>query len=102
MGTVRSTTIQSRSTETYYPTNVTPGQWHIADLVYDVDTLMVFLDGVALSCHGFGVNGSISLYTNFKTVIIGGQALQSRLSGDIAAFKLETTIPSELESLVDQ
>ena len=102
VGSVRSSTVQWRGTEAYYAAKVTPGEWHTADLVYDVDTLVVLLDGVALSCHGFGSNGTIPLFTNQKSVFIGGEVLQSRLIGDIAAFKLQTTITPELETLIDQ
>ena len=102
-GGVRSSNVQWRSTETYSTPTIEPGKWYAADLVYDTDTLVVFLDGKAISCHGFGQNGAIAYDVLRKSIAIGGRASQSRFSsGKIAAFMLETTLPPRLESLVDE
>jgi hypothetical protein len=67
-----------------------------------VDTLVLFLDGKAISCHGFGSNGNLLISEAEKLVTIGGMSLPNRFTGKIAAVKFETSIPFDLESLADE
>ena len=80
---------------------VTPGEWHVADLVYDTDTLGHFLDGVPVGIHGFGDRGDITL-ADAGSLAIGGSTGALAFKGQLAAVRVDAGIPVELEALLDQ
>lgn len=45
--------------------------WHVADIVYDTDTLAVFLDRHFVSLHGFGPENSIDMRPTGSFTIVG-------------------------------
>jgi hypothetical protein len=94
-------TMSWHGTDSYSSPSVGPGQWHFAQLVYDMDTLFVFLDGSPVGCHGFGANGNISISEATKTVIVGGKDAENRFRGQLAAFRLGFGVPIEIEPLMD-
>jgi len=77
---------------------VTPGEWHSADLIYDNDTLVLFLDSRAIACHGFGRNRSLAFDPSARTVSVGGLNASTRFHGRIACFSLSTDLPLELRT----
>jgi LGFP repeat len=97
---VKSRTVSWRATETYSSPAIDSGSWHSADLVYDVDTLAVFLDGKFVSLHGFGSENSIGLLSA-GAFTIGGTDSATRFKGLIAAVKFNAGIPADLESKLD-
>jgi hypothetical protein len=98
---VKSRTVGWRSTETYPSPAVTPFDWHYIDLVYDVDTLAVFLDGSFVSLHGFGPQNTIDLLPPGAFTIAGGTGTKA-FNGLIAAVKLDAGIPIDLETDLDR
>ncbi len=80
---------------------VTPDQWHVADLVYDTDTLGHFLDGVPVGIHGFGDRGGITL-ADVGSLTIGGSTDALAFKGQLATVRVDAGIPVELEALLDQ
>jgi hypothetical protein len=99
---INSQAVGLRGTETFGAPTLVPGSWYTADVVYDVDTLVLFLDGTAIACHGFGSNGNLLISNTEKFVTIGGLSLPNRFTGKIAAVKIETSIPLDLEALCDE
>lgn len=98
-----------RSTVTEKTQDLVPGQWYHADLVYDHDTLFVFLDGRVIGVHGFGKRARReNLMSQPAKVIIGdeersedGTTLGAFL-GSIAGVFLEVQgFQPQLESLTD-
>jgi hypothetical protein len=98
---VRSKTVGWKSTETYSNPSVALSTWHIADMVYDVDTLGIYLDGSILSVHGFGTEGTIEIDDTASNITIGGQQNVIHFNGKLAALKFNSGIPIHLETLLD-
>ena len=101
---VASATNGPRSTDTLGESGVTTGTWHVADLVYDIDTLAAFLDEQVYSVHGFGTENTVNLNNDPATFLLIGQGLaaNTHFNGQLAAFLLEDKIPVALETLLDQ
>ena len=101
---VTSATNGPRSTDTTGNIAVIPGTWHVADLVYDIDTLAAFLDEQVYSLHGFGTENRVDLKVDPTTSLVLGRGLtgSSHFNGQLAAFLLEDKIPVALETLLDQ
>jgi len=97
---VKSRTIGWRSSETYSSPDVVRFEWHYADLVYDTDTVAVFLDGKFVSLHGFGSENSIELLSNGSFTVAGTDDTVA-FEGLLAAVKFDAGIPSDLESMLD-
>lgn len=85
----------------YFSSPVIGAGWHLAQLVYDMDTLFVFLDGNPMGCHGFGTTGNIAISDTIKTVIAGGKDANTRFKGLLASLQVGFGIPIELEPLMD-
>jgi len=77
-------------------------KWLTVSLVYDLDTLGLFIDSEIVSIHGFP-KGAIKTNTTkelyFGTWVDGSK---HHLKGAIAGFKWFNQIPSQLESLLDE
>ncbi|KAF2200605.1 hypothetical protein GQ43DRAFT_441403 [Delitschia confertaspora ATCC 74209] len=85
--------------------DIRPGIWHSADLVYDGDTLTLFLDHRVVAFHGFGTAGQLYIRPYPHFVLIGGGQHHHHaiaFSGTIAKFELEKAIPEDLEKLANQ
>ena len=80
---------------------VTVEEWHVADLVYDTDTLAHFLDGNPVGIHGFGDQGEIEL-VDTGSLFIGGSTDSVAFKGQLAAVRLDSGIPLDLEDRLDQ
>ncbi|KAF1993327.1 hypothetical protein P154DRAFT_582922 [Amniculicola lignicola CBS 123094] len=98
---IGSTAVGWRYTDVFSSPDILPNTWHSVDLVYDVDTLFLIFDNRPAGCHGFGGNGKL-LPTNDNSLFIGGRQPSQRFNGKIAALKVETGIPSNLEDITDQ
>ncbi len=75
--------------------------WYTADLVYDIDTLAVFVDGVIYSVHAFP-DGTMAAGTGDQ--LFAGTATDGTgaFAGFMAALQLHDDIPIELESQLDE
>lgn len=77
-------------------------KWYTASLVYDLDTLGLFIDNQLVSVHGFP-NGLIK--TNATKKLFFGtwvDGVRNHFNGALAGFKWYDGIPSDLESLLDE
>lgn len=77
-------------------------KWYTASLVYDLDTLGLFIDNQLVSVHGFPdglikTNASSNLF--FGTWVDGAR---NHFNGALAGFRWFDGIPSILESLLDE
>lgn len=77
-------------------------KWYVASIVYDHDTLGLFVDDKLISVHGFPV-GTIKKQAGgklfFGTWVDGHR---DQLKGSLAGFKWYNEIPEHLESLLDE
>jgi hypothetical protein len=102
--TLTTSTNIPQSTQLFDAPLLQVDKWYTADLVYDKDTLVVLLDGVAISCHGFGPTAQVAL-GQLKTIEIGGfrgSTMGSAFIGAIAAVKVELGIPVGVRAEVDK
>ncbi len=90
-------------TSTQYITTLSQNVWYVADLVYDLDTLAVFINGNIVSVHAYP-KGAIAITTNKKDFFLGTwvNGISHRLNGSIAAFQWYNGIPEELEKQLDE
>jgi hypothetical protein len=77
------------------------GTWYTADLVYDTDTLAVFVDGAIFSVHAFP-EGTIAAATGDKLFIGRTGTNANQFAGKMAALQLHADIPLELETQLDE
>jgi hypothetical protein len=92
---VKDAAVGFRETEVFAVPEIVPEKWYLAELVWDKDTLFTFLDGNAISCHGFGPSAAI-LVGNPQVIRIGGSRRTGNplsLQGHIASVKVELGIP---------
>lgn len=79
------------------------GTWYTADLVYDTDTVAVFIDDVILSVHAFP-SGLIAKFAN-KQLFIGTwvDGNRNHFNGQLAAVQwYDNEIPESLEAQLDE
>lgn len=88
--------------DTHLSAPIKVGQWVTLDLVYDIDTAALFVDGTCVSVHAFP-KGRIALGEQnglfFGTWVDGRR---NHFEGDVAAFQLWDGIPQELEKQLDE
>jgi hypothetical protein len=89
------------SVSTRYLVDLHLGTWYTADLVYDTDTLALFVDGVIYSVHAFP-DGTVAAATGDKLFIGRTAANTDQFAGRMAALQLHADIPLELESQLDE
>jgi hypothetical protein len=77
------------------------GTWYAADLVYDTDTLAVFVNGVIYSVHAFP-DGTIGLGTADQLFAGTSGSGADSFKGAMAALQVHDDIPIELETAVDE
>ncbi|KAF2463740.1 uncharacterized protein BDR25DRAFT_307620 [Lindgomyces ingoldianus] len=99
VGSVCSVTVDWRSTESWH-SNIRSGIWHSADLIYDGETLTLFLDRRIVAYHSFGAAGQLSIEPAARSLLIGGQD-GTAFDGKIASFKLSREIPYDLQCLAN-
>jgi hypothetical protein len=82
--------------------NLQVGVWYAADLVYDTDTLAIFVNNVIYSVHAFP-DGTLANGTGdqlFAGVALNGSSYA--FGGSMALIELHADIPLELESQLDE
>ncbi len=89
----------SASTEFSYSLSL--NTWYTADLVYDTDTLGVFIDGKLYSVHAFPA-GTINNLTGTHLYLGYSPVTTSQFNGQMAAVQLYNDIPVELEAQLDE
>lgn len=88
------------STEFFFDLHLTT--WYTADLVYDTDTLAVFVDGVIYSVHALP-NGTIADGTADQLYAgVAANETDFAFKGALAALQLHDDIPIELETQLDE
>ena len=87
---------------TQFSAALKPGVWYTADLVYDNDTVGVFVDGEIVSVHAFP-QGNIDLLPG-NQLFIGTwvDGARDHFNGLIAAVQWFADVPPELESRLDE
>jgi hypothetical protein len=77
------------------------GTWYAADLVYDTDTLAVFVNNIIYSVHAFpdGTLASGTADQLFAGISSGGS---DSFKGSMAALQLHADIPIDLEAPLDE
>lgn len=89
-------------TTTEFFTKLETGKWYVADLVYDIDTLGLFIDGNLVSIHAFP-NGVLQKLTGTDLDIgVWVDGARNHFAGQIAGVKLYAGIPDELEASLDE
>lgn len=91
-----------RAADTRFGPRVTVRQWHCADLVYDLDTVAVYLDEQIVSVRAFP-QGRIDLGRGTQLFVgtwVDGR--RDHLDGKVAALQLHAGIPAALESQLDE
>jgi hypothetical protein len=78
------------------------GVWYAADLVYDTDTLGVFVDGQIYSVHAFP-DGTIAGGTgDLLFAGVSSNGTDYPFSGSMAALQLHADIPIDVEAQLDE
>ena len=91
-----------RAATTRFGTALKAGTWYVADLVYDQDTVGVFIDGAIVSVHAFP-QGTITKGAG-KKLYLGTwvDGARDHFNGKVAALTLHAGVPDDLESLLDE
>ncbi|GAA4844238.1 hypothetical protein GCM10023221_23100 [Luteimicrobium xylanilyticum] len=85
---------------TTYATAISPGSWHVVALVYDTDTIGVFVDGALQAVHAFP-RGTVTV-ASAGALFLGTDAQGgSHFDGALAAVRWSDDVPSALEALLD-
>lgn len=82
--------------------NIIPGNWHSVDLIYEIDTLGVHVNGRVMSCYGFGANGTVNLNPAERFLYIGGDSNGASFQGSIAWVYVEYGLNGQAEDLLTQ
>jgi hypothetical protein len=101
VASVTTNSFGTGSASTQYLLDLHVGTWYTADLVYDTDTLAVFVDGVIYSVHAFP-EGSLGAGTSDQLFIGRAGSNTSQFTGKLAALQLHADIPIELETQLDE
>ena len=85
---------------TTYATAISPGSWHVVALVYDTDTIGVFVDGALQAVHAFP-RGAVTVASS-GALFLGTDAHGgSHFDGALAAVRWSDDVPADLEALLD-
>lgn len=102
VASVTTNTYGSGRASTEFLLNMHLATWYAADLVYDTDTLGVFLNGVIYSVHAFP-DGTLATGTGDKLFAgISSNGTDYPFKGSMAALQLYDDIPIELEAQLDE
>ena len=87
--------------DTLFKQELSLNKWYALSLVYDYDTLALFLDHKVIAVHAFpdGLAEKLSGKRLFFGTWVDGH--RDHFSGKVAGFQLYDGIPSELENLLD-
>ncbi len=90
-------------TTTEFFINLSPQTWYTADLVYDTDTLAVFIDGVLYSVHAYPFGQLNKFGGNQLFIGTWVDGARNHFDGQVAAFQwFNGEIPIELEQQLDE
>lgn len=91
-----------RAATTSFATALKPGVWYTADLVYDIDTVALFIDGTIVSVHAFWW-GAISEQPGHE-LFVGTwvDGARDHFKGKIAAMSWLAGIPEPLHAQLDE
>ncbi len=77
--------------------------WYTADLMYDTDTLAVFIDGIIISVHAYPFGTILKSAGNQLFIGTWTDGARNHFGGQIAAVQwYDDEIPPELESQLDE
>jgi hypothetical protein len=100
--TVKTKAGDWRGANTQFGPLIPVGEWHTADLVYDLDTVAVFVDDVIADVHAFP-QGEIELFAGTQLYVgswVDGQ--RDHFNGSIATLEFDADIPAKMESQLDE
>lgn len=102
VASVRPTAHGWRGVDTRFGPDLDPGTWHVADVVYDLDTVALFVDGAIVAVRAFP-HGAIDLLDGTK-VHVGAWVDGRRhpFTGALAALRLDADIPADVEGTLDE
>jgi hypothetical protein len=91
-----------RHASTRFATGLKPGVWYVADLVYDLDTVALFVDEEIVSVHAFwwGAIDELAGHDLFVGTWVDGA--RDHFDGKLAAIQWLAGIPEELEAQLDE
>jgi hypothetical protein len=101
LASVTTSSFDTGSASTEYFLDLHMATWYTADLVYDTDTLAVFVDGALYSVHAFP-EGTLAPATGDKLFIGRTGSNTNQFTGKMAALQLHADIPLELEAQLDE
>lgn len=78
------------------------GTWYAADLVYDTDTLGLFVDGVIRSVRAYPAGTLAAGSGDLLRAGVAADGIHEHFMGSMAALQLHADIPIELEAQVDE
>jgi hypothetical protein len=90
-------------TSTEYFKELKTNIWYTADLMYDTDTLAVFIDGVIISVHAFPFGTILKSAGNQLFIGTWTDRARNHFDGQMAAVQwYNDEMPTELESQLDE
>lgn len=91
-----------RGPDTLFKKTLQTNKWYTATLAYDLDTAALFIDNDLISVHAFP-NGTIEKLSG-NNLYLGTwtDGARNHFNGLLAAFRLYSGIPAELESKLDE
>lgn len=91
-----------RAASSKFATGLKPGVWYVADLVYDIDTVAVFVDEAIVSVHAFwwGEIEELSGHNLYVGTWVDGA--RDHFDGKIAAIQWWAGIPDALQEQLDE
>jgi len=91
-----------RAATTRFAAGLKPGVWYVADLVYDIDTVALFVDEAIVSVHAFwwGAIDEMTGHDLFVGTWVDGA--RDHFDGKIAAIQWLAGIPEPLEAQLDE
>ena len=98
---VTTSSFGSGSASTEHLLDLHLSTWYTADLVYDTDTLGVFVDGVIYSVHAFP-EGTLAGGSGDSLFIGRTGSNTHQFTGSMAALELHADIPLVLETQLDE
>ncbi|MFT3957298.1 MAG: hypothetical protein QM722_23825 [Piscinibacter sp.] len=90
------------SASTQFLLDLKLGQWYAADLVYDTDTLGLFVDGVIRSVRAYPAGTLKAANGDLLRAGVAADGLGEHFVGSLAALQLHADIPIELEAQIDE
>jgi len=90
-------------TNTEFFKELKTNNWYTADLMYDTDTLAVFIDGIIISVHAYPFGTILKSAGNQLFIGTWTDGARNHFGGQIAAVQwYDDEIPPELESQLDE